>query len=407
MFRFDGGSGVPIYRQLVQQVRRDVMLGRLQPGAQLPSVKEVVDALADKWLAHRLFEEHGIGSPATWLPGELPERLPFPVLVKARHGFGSRGIYRCADSRELEFFLGYTAHESMVQACCLGEEFSIDVFCDLESRCLNAVPRTMIQSKGGESIRRATIKDWELIEHARHVEVQVLVARRGKGLHFGERECSVQRRHQKLVEETPASCLTPTMRRRLCETAVRGFLRVGYRNAGTAEFLYRDGKVTFNEINARLQVEHPVTEMVTLVDLVRQQILVASGEDPEVSQGEVQGHGHAMECRINAENPDTFVPSPGTITSYHAPGGLGVRVDSAIYQGYAVPPQYDSLIAKLIVHGRTRNECLMRMKRALEEFAIAGIDTTIPMHQRLLKNPDIVNGDYDTHWLERLRGREA
>jgi pyruvate carboxylase subunit A len=238
------------------------------------------------------------------------------------------------------------------------------------------------------------------------------VARRGRGLHFGERECSVQRRHQKLVEETPALCLTPAQRRKLCETAVRGFLRVGYRNAGTAEFLYHKGKITFNEINARLQVEHPITEMVTLVDLVRQQILVASGEDPEVSQNEIQAHGHAMECRVNAEDPlRNFLPSPGRIVGYREPAGHGIRVDSGVAAGSVVPPFYDSLMAKLIVRGRTRGEVVERMARALADYEIRGLHTNLPFHEALFREAAFRQGDLwttmigDLRIVERMRGR--
>ncbi len=271
--------------------------------------------------------------------------------------------------------------------------------------------------ESAQSVARANFGNPDLflekyIEHARHVEVQVLVARRGKGLHFGERECSVQRRHQKLVEETPATCLTPAQRRRLCETAVRGFLRVGYRNAGTAEFLYHDGKVTFNEINARLQVEHPVTEMVTLVDLVRQQILVASGEDPEVSQNEIAGHGHAMECRINAEDPlRNFLPSPGRIVGYHEPAGHGIRVDSGVAVGSVVPPFYDSLMAKLVVRGRSRGEVVERMARALAHYEVRGVQSNLPFHEALFREPSFRKGNLwttmiaDLRIVERMRGR--
>ncbi len=307
---------------------------------------------------------------------EVAERIGFPVMFKATAGGGGIGMSRVDRAAELP-----SAFES------------------------------------AQSVARANFGNPDLflekyIEHARHVEVQVLVAGRGKGLHFGERECSVQRRHQKLVEETPATCLTPAQRKRLCETAVRGFLRVGYRNAGTAEFLYHDGKLTFNEINARLQVEHPVTEMVTLVDLVRQQILVASGEDPEVSQGEIQGHGHAMECRINAEDPlRNFLPSPGQIVGYREPAGHGIRVDSGVAVGSVVPPFYDSLMAKLIVRGRTRHEVVERMARALSEYEVRGLHTNLPFHEALFREAAFRKGELwttmiaDLRIVERMRGR--
>jgi pyruvate carboxylase subunit A len=307
---------------------------------------------------------------------EVADRLGYPVMFKATAGGGGIGMSRVDRPKDLASAFE-TAH-----SVALANFGNPDLFLE------------------------------KYIEHARHVEVQVLVGRRSKGLHFGERECSVQRRHQKLVEESPATCLTPAQRRRLCETAVRGFLRIGYRNAGTAEFLYHDGKLTFNEINARLQVEHPVTEMVTLVDLVRQQILVASGEDPEVSQNEIQTHGHAMECRINAEDPlRNFLPSPGTIVGYREPAGHGVRVDSGIAVGSIVPPYYDPLMAKLIVRGRSRHETLERMGRALADFEIRGVRSTIPFHQALLKERSFQKGDLwttmiaDRRIAERMRGR--
>ena len=307
---------------------------------------------------------------------EVAERLGYPVMFKATAGGGGIGMSR------------------------------VDRAADLPAAFASA-----------QSVARANFGNPDLflekyIEHARHVEVQVLVARRGKGLHFGERECSVQRRHQKLVEETPATCLTPALRKRICETAVRGFLRVGYRNAGTAEFLYRDGKVTINEINARLQVEHPVTEMVTLVDLVRQQILVASDEDPEVSQSEIHANGHAMECRINAEDPlRNFLPSPGRIVGYREPAGHGIRVDSGVAVGSVVPSVYDSLMAKLIVRGRTRGEVVERMARALADYEIRGIQTNLPFHEALFREPSFRRGNLwttmiaDLRIVERLHGR--
>jgi pyruvate carboxylase subunit A len=307
---------------------------------------------------------------------EVAERLGYPVMFKATAGGGGIGMSRVDRTADLP-----AAFES-AQAVARANFGNPDLFLE------------------------------KYIEHARHVEVQVLVARRGQGLHFGERECSVQRRHQKLVEETPATCLTPSQRRRLCETAVRGFLRVGYRNAGTAEFLYHDGKITFNEINARLQVEHPVTEMVTLVDLVRQQILVASGQDPEVSQDEIQAHGHAMECRVNAEDPlRNFLPSPGRIVGYREPAGHGIRVDSGVGVGSVVPPFYDSLLAKLIVRGRTRGEVVERMARALADYEVRGLHTNLPFHEALFREAAFRKGDLwttmigDLRIVERLRGR--
>jgi len=235
----------------------------------------------------------------------------------------------------------------------------------------------------------------------RHIEVQVLGDGQGSVVHLGERDCSLQRRHQKVLEEAPSPALNAESRARIGDRVTAALSKIGYRSAGTIEFLYEDGEFYFIEMNTRLQVEHPISEMVCDMDLVREQLRVATGAPLGYDQEAIAIHGHAIECRINAEHPKTFLPSPGRITDYHAPGGLGVRVDSAIYSGYSVPPFYDSLIAKLIVHGATRNECLMRLRRALEEFVIGGIETTIPLHQALIAEPDFLNGDYDIHWLEK------
>ena len=238
----------------------------------------------------------------------------------------------------------------------------------------------------------------------RHIELQVIGDTHGNAVHLFERDCSLQRRHQKVLEEAPSPTLTPEERQRIGTTVANAMIGMGYRNAGTIEFLYENGEFYFIEMNTRLQVEHPVTEMISGVDLVREQIRVAAGLELSFKQEDLEIHGHAIECRINAEDPETFVPSPGKIKEYHAPGGLGVRVDSGIYTGYSIPPYYDSMIAKLIVHGRDREECMMRLRRALAEYAIGGIKTTIPLHQKLLANPDIQKGDYDIHWLEKFMG---
>ncbi|HEX2888704.1 acetyl-CoA carboxylase biotin carboxylase subunit [Vineibacter terrae] len=238
----------------------------------------------------------------------------------------------------------------------------------------------------------------------RHIEIQILADTHGNVVHLGERDCSLQRRHQKVLEETPSPALNREMRERIGQLAADAIRKMGYRGVGTLEFLFQDGEFYFIEMNTRLQVEHPITEAITGIDLVREQIRVATGAPLGFAQADVKFSGHAIECRINAEHPETFVPSPGRITDYHPPGGLGVRVDSALYAGYRMPPYYDSLVAKLIVAGTNRNECLMRLRRALEEYVVGGIDTTIPLHQRLIAQPDFVNGDYDIHWLERLVG---
>jgi acetyl-CoA carboxylase biotin carboxylase subunit len=236
----------------------------------------------------------------------------------------------------------------------------------------------------------------------RHIEIQLLADHHGNVVHFGERDCSVQRRHQKVIEEAPSPALNAAQRDRIGSLAARTTRQFGFRGVGTMEFLYEDGQFFFIEMNTRLQVEHTLSEMITGIDLVREQIRVAAGAPLGYDQSDLRFQGHAIECRVNAEHPETFMPSPGRINGYHAPGGLGVRVDSALYDGYRVPSHYDSLIAKLVVHGSSRNECLMRLRRTLEEFVIGGIDTTLPLHQRLISQRDFINGDYDIHWLEHL-----
>jgi len=243
------------------------------------------------------------------------------------------------------------------------------------------------------------------LDRPRHIEIQVVADGQGGVVHLGERDCSLQRRHQKLVEETPSPALNDDLRRQLGDTVVEAVRQLGYRGVGTVEFLYQGGAFYFIEMNTRLQVEHPVTEMVTGIDLVREQIRIAAGAPLGYGQDDIRFNGHAIECRINAENPETFTPSPGRIGNYHAPGGLGVRVESALYAGYTIPPTYDSLIAKVVVHGKTRTECLMRLRRALEEYVIDGVETTIPLHQRLINEPDFANGAYDVAWLEELLGQ--
>jgi acetyl-CoA carboxylase, biotin carboxylase subunit len=240
------------------------------------------------------------------------------------------------------------------------------------------------------------------LEKPRHIEIQVLGDGKGNAIHLGERDCSLQRRHQKVWEEGPSPALNVEMRERIGGVVARAMQELKYAGAGTIEFLYEDGEFYFIEMNTRIQVEHPVTEMITGIDLVNEQIRVAAGAPLSVQQSDIKIDGHAIECRVNAEHPSTFRPSPGTISYFHPPGGLGVRVDSAAYQGYRIPPHYDSLVAKLIVHGRTRNECLMRLRRALDEFVVDGIETTLPLFRTLVRNPDIQNGKYDTHWLENF-----
>lgn len=291
--------------------------------------------------------------------------IGFPVILKAAAGGGGRGMK-----------VAHTAEE-LPQAL---------------STC-----RSEAKAAFGDD----TVYLEKLLLQPRHIEVQVLGDGKGNVLHFGERDCSLQRRHQKVLEEAPSPALNEDERRQIGDTVCGALSKIAYRSAGTVEFLFENGQFYFIEMNTRLQVEHPVTEMISGVDLVREQIRVAADGPLSLSQDDIVLSGHAIECRINAEHPESFVPSPGRITDFHAPGGLGVRVDSALYSGYAVPPYYDSLVAKLIVHGKTRNECLMRLRRALEEFVIGGVETTIPLHEKLVAADDVINGNYHIHWLEQ------
>jgi acetyl-CoA carboxylase biotin carboxylase subunit len=296
------------------------------------------------------------------------ERIGYPVLVKAAGGGGGRGMRVAADPQSLRQAMPAAQNEA----------------------------RTFFANDGVYLER--------YLDHPRHIEIQILADGQGGVIHLGERDCSLQRTHQKLLEESPSPGLNGEERATVGALAVNAIRELGYKSAGTIEFLFQDGAFFFIEMNTRLQVEHPISEMITGIDIVREQIRIASGAPLGYRQADVTFSGHAIECRINAEHPETFRPSPGTVTGYHAPGGIGVRIDSALYQGYTVPPHYDSLVSKLIVHGRSRNECLMRLRRALEEYVILGIDTTIPLHQRLSATPDFINGDYDIHWLEKLVG---
>lgn len=245
------------------------------------------------------------------------------------------------------------------------------------------------------------------LSNPRHIEIQVLGDTHGNAVHLGERDCSIQRRHQKVIEEGPSPILTAEQRKFVGELAASTARKMGYRGVGTMEFLFEDGKFYFLEMNTRLQVEHPITEMITGIDLVREQIMVAAGRKLPFKQEDIKFNGHAFECRINAEHPETFVPSPGKITHYHAPGGLGVRVDSAIYDGYSVPPTYDSLVAKIIVHAKTREEGLARVERALGECVVEGIHTNIPLHLKILQQPDFRAGQFNIHWLEKILAAET
>ncbi len=297
---------------------------------------------------------------------QVAERIGYPILIKAAAGGGGRGMKVARVQGEL--------FEALTQA------------------------RTEAKASFGYD----AVYLEKYLDRPRHIEVQVLADDQGNVIHLGERDCSLQRRHQKLLEEAPSPALNAEVRAAIGTRVTDALRRLGYRSAGTVEFLYENGEFFFIEMNTRLQVEHPISEAITGIDLVREQIRIAAGLPMSLRQEDVHFSGHAIECRINAEDPVTFLPSPGLVTDYHAPGGLGVRVDSGLYAGYRVPPYYDSLIAKLIVHGQTRNECLMRLRRALEEFVIGGVKTTIPLHQRLIVANDFINGEYDIHWLERF-----
>lgn len=302
---------------------------------------------------------------------KIAKKIGFPVLIKAAAGGGGKGLKLAMDAAGLSE--AYRLARSEARSAFGNDEVYIE-------KCLL---------------------------NPRHIEVQLLGDTLGHAVHFGERDCSIQRNHQKVIEEAPSPGLNDSERQKIGKLAAHVVQKLGYRGVGTMEFLCENGKFYFIEMNTRLQIEHTVTEMITGIDLVREQIRVAAGLPLSFKQGDIKLTGHAIECRINAENPETFIPSPGRITDFHAPGGLGVRVDSALYHGYTVPPYYDSMIAKLIVHGTNRNECLLRLRRSLEEFVVGGVQTTLPLHQRLISQPDFINGDYDVHWLENfLNGKK-
>jgi acetyl-CoA carboxylase biotin carboxylase subunit len=296
---------------------------------------------------------------------KIAKEIGFPVLIKAVAGGGGKGM-KVAKSEE-EF-----------KACF-----------------------TMASSEAKAAFGNGDVYMEKYLANPRHIEIQLLGDSHGNAVHLGERDCSIQRRHQKVIEEGRSPVLTTEQRKFIGELAADCARKMKYRGAGTMEFLYEDGKFYFLEMNTRLQVEHPITEMITGVDLVREQIMVAAGNLLPFKQEDIKFNGHAFECRINAEHPETFIPSPGKITRYHAPGGYGVRVDSAIYEGYTVPPTYDSLVAKIIVHGKTREEALMRVERALEETVIEGIHTNIPLHLKILQEPEFRAGQFNIHWLEK------
>ncbi|EAQ34883.1 acetyl-CoA carboxylase [Nitrobacter sp. Nb-311A] len=295
----------------------------------------------------------------------IAKAIGFPVLVKAAAGGGGRGMKIVKTADDLTMAISTAGNEARA------------AFGD------------------------ASVYLEKYLQKPRHIEIQVLGDGRGGVIHLGERDCSLQRRHQKVWEEGPSPALTAAARNKIGEIVAKAMSEIRYRGAGTVEFLYEDGRFYFIEMNTRIQVEHPVTEMITDIDLVLEQIRIAAGGDLPATQKEIVVSGHAIECRINAENPVTFRPSPGKIMQFHPPGGLGVRIDSAVYQGYVIPPYYDSLVGKLIVHGKTRAECLMRLRRALDEMVVDGVDTTLPLFRALVREASIIDGDYHIHWLEQ------
>ena len=336
---------------------------------------EIIEMMGEKDRARREVKSAGLptipGSDGA-IEGEEQlakeaAKIGFPLILKAVAGGGGRGMRVVRKQQEL-----LAAYETA-------------------------------RSEAQQAFGTPDVYAERFIENPRHIEFQVLGDQHGKIIHLGERECSIQRRHQKLIEESPSPVLDPKLRKEMGAKVVKALQRVGYTNAGTVEFLLdQDGSIYFIEMNTRIQVEHPVTEFVTGADLIKAQIRIAAGEKLDDAVGEIHFSGHAIECRINAEDPETFVPSAGRITTFQAPGGTGVRVDSAAYADAVIPPYYDSMIAKLIVKGRDRAEAIGRMKRALEMFVIEGIKTSIPLHRRILADPDFAAGRFDTHFIERL-----
>ncbi len=338
---------------------------------------ETIRLMGDKVSAIRAMKAAGVPCvPGSDGPlGDDPEqnlamakKIGYPIIIKAAGGGGGRGM-------------------RVVHG---------------EATLLNAIDLT--RSEAGAAFGNPAVYMEKYLDHPRHVEIQVLSDCHGNSIYLGERDCSMQRRHQKVIEEAPAPGITPKERQRIGEVCAEACRRIGYRGAGTFEFLYQDGEFFFIEMNTRVQVEHPVTEMVTGVDIVKQQLLIAAGEKLPYRQEDIHITGHAIECRINAEDPNTFMPSPGTITQYHAPGGPGIRVDTHIYNSYRVPPNYDSMIGKLIAHGENRTAAIARISNALGELVIEGIKTNAALHQRILHDANFVKGGADIHYLERQLG---
>jgi acetyl-CoA carboxylase biotin carboxylase subunit len=338
---------------------------------------EHIRIMGDKIEAKRTAKKLGIpvvpgsegGVSSDHEASKIAREIGFPVLIKAAAGGGGRGMKVVNSAAELSSAL--------------------------------STARTEAKAAFGDD----AVYIEKYLERPRHIEIQVLGDGHGDAIHLGERDCSLQRRHQKVWEEGPSPALNAGTRETIGETVAKAMREIEYLGVGTVEFLYEDGKFYFIEMNTRIQVEHPVTEMITDIDLIFEQIRAAAGTNLAIKQSDVKFHGHAIECRINAENPITFRPSPGKILHYHPPGGLGVRIDSAVYQGYTIPPYYDSLVGKLIVHGKTRTECLMRLKRALDEVVVDGIETTLPLFRALVREKDVIDGNYHIHWLEQFLAR--
>ena len=329
--------------------------------------------MGDKITARKAAKEAGLpiteGSPALENTDDAKhwaEKIGYPVIIKAKDGGGGKGMKIAFDESQIE------------------EAF------------------TMAKAEAKASFSSDVVYMEKYLQHPRHIEMQILADKYGNVVHLGERDCSIQRNNQKVIEECPSPALNQQQRDEIGKIVRNAIEKIGYCNAGTLEFLFENGKFYFMEMNTRLQVEHPITEAVTGIDIVKEQIRIASGARLGYTQDDIKFNGHAIECRINAEDPNNFIPCPGKINEWHAPGGLGVRVDSEIYSGYTIPPYYDSMIAKLIVHAETRNSALMRLRRALEEFVITGVKTTIPLHQEIISQPEYLDGRYDIHWLENF-----
>lgn len=334
---------------------------------------EHINIMGDKITAKKTMIELGVpvtpGSEGSIDSEEIAiktaNEIGYPILIKATSGGGGKGMKVAKNGEEL----------------------------------LNQLRLAKIEAKANFGNDQVYMERY--LSHPRHIEVQIIADKHGNVAHLGERDCSIQRRHQKVWEEAPSPALSQEQRERLGKIVTRAIAKMGYLGVGTLEFLFEDGEFFFMEMNTRLQVEHPITEMITGIDLVKEQIMVACGYPLSFEQQDIKFNGHAIECRINAEDPKTFMPSPGKVTSYHSPGGLGIRVDSHLYSGYIVPSNYDSMVAKLIAHGNTRQECLQKIKRSLQEYVIDGIKTNISLHQVLVNDEDMRAGKYDIHWLEK------